>query len=334
MFKKSKMNKFVPLSLLNQYIRVMKNIFLFCCMGLLLASCAHDENDLSKAKLKGKIRSIRLSLFEITEKDGTPIQKKINENYTRYNAWGNLEDETSYVSDMIQRKSIYINNIEGQKIELSVYDKNGLEYRFQYFYGRNGKLSYMDDYDKDSVFRRRMLYRYDRSDNMTGQYWIMPDSSVFSSFIYKSNARGKPIKITQYSKDQKETTQYLKYDKKNNVTEAKMYNAEDSLIAVVRYVYDKQNNLTELHSDYDLIKGSASENMRGSLRGNETFYYDYLYDDKLNILQKRSFDSEKKPVSMEKYRYDEMNNWITLEFYSPDEKLIRVLERQIEYYEE
>ncbi len=311
----------------------MKSVFL-CCMCLLLVSCVHDENDLAKAKLNGKVKSVRVSLFEITEEGDASIRKKINENYSKYNAWGNLEDETSYESDIIQRKSVYTNNIEGKKIELNVYDKNGLEYRFQYFYGRNGRLSYMDDYDADSVFKRRMLYRYDRNNNMTGQYWLLPDSSVFSSFIFKPDTRGNPIEINQYSKDKKEATQYLKYDKKNNVTEVKMYNAEDSLIAVVSYVYDKHNNITETHTDYDLVKGSVmSENMGNSLRGNETFYYDYLYDDKYNILKKNCFDSEKKLQSMEMYQYDEMNNWITLEFYSPQKKLLRVVERQVEYYD-
>src|SRR4051794_38562699 len=95
----------------------------------LLLSCSKLNNDLTKQKLNGKVKSITESEYSVVEKFGD-IQKGDlkSKNVYKYDDKGNLIMMIYYSKDTINLKQLYIRDTKGNVIELKNYDsKDHLE---------------------------------------------------------------------------------------------------------------------------------------------------------------------------------------------------------------
>ena len=134
----------------------MKKIILAILSVLRLVSCKQSEkkNDLTEENLKGKVKSIKETLYEAVDKFGQ-IEKGnwFNNYFTIYDKKGNIIEENDYDSDgSLNSKTTYKYDEKGNKIEENDYDSDGrLDSKTTY--------KYKYEYDKNNNWTQKIQYR-------------------------------------------------------------------------------------------------------------------------------------------------------------------------------
>ena len=113
---------------------------------------------------------------------------------------------------------------------------------------------------------------------------------------------------------------HMFYNQDGNLTEIISCNANGELCRRNKYQYDENRNLTQ----------ETFYNEDGEIDAKDK----YQYDENGNIAEQTSYHSDGKIDSKTKrqYEYDNLKNWIVKIDYE-DDKIIRISEREIEYYE-
>ena len=132
------------------------------------------KNDLTRNNVKGKVKKIKGTVFEVEEALGGPQKGNIKQNINiQFNEDGNKTEETSYNSDgELQSKYKYQYDKDGNITERTSYNLDGeLSYKIQYHYDEYGndieKISYNADGIRVGKIKK-YHYEYDKLDN-----WIV-----------------------------------------------------------------------------------------------------------------------------------------------------------------
>ena len=164
-------------------------------------------NDLTKKKLKGKVKSIKETTYQAVEKFGQ-IEK------------GDVLVDSSAVYTDDGHFKIY--NEKGNKIEENYYNSNGRLYS-------------------------KTTYKYDEKGNMIeDNFYDSDDGSLIYKNTYKYDEKGNKIEEYHYDEDGKFNYKYTyKYDEKGNNIEKNNYDSNGRLDSKYTYEYDKNNNWTQ-----------------------------------------------------------------------------------------
>ena len=110
------------------------------------------KNDLTRNNVKGKVKKIKGTVFEVEEALGGPQKGNIKQNINiQFNEDGNKTEETSYNSDgELQSKSKYQYDKDGNKTEETSYNSDGeLQSKSKYQYDMNGNKTEDTSYNAD-----------------------------------------------------------------------------------------------------------------------------------------------------------------------------------------
>ncbi len=297
------------------------------------SSCSSDkkENDWSKEKLKGKVKSLTEISYVAIENNGK-IEKgqRVNEAMSdfqnKYGEHGFIIERNEYKSDgslignyiykygdndkIVEGSEIrYYNgslmskNIskykDGNRIEGSIYNADGnLDSKYTSKYDKDGNRIEISFYDADDSLVSRGKYKFDKDGNGIESKMFNPDGSLHSKVTFKYDENGNEIEANYTSNDGSFDYQYIsQYDKSGNKLERKIYDPKGNLKYRYTYKYDEHGNVTE-RSEFKAD---------GTLNGKFTT----------------------------KYEYDKVGNWIKVTKHRTEyekEIAVSITERTFEYY--
>ena len=184
----------------------------------LLSACGHaDSNSLTKAHLKGKVKSVAQLQYDPSGKDTTKI-------ITSYDQNGNNTEVNIFSMGYHMR---HVNTYDG---------KNRCT---QSIFYRNNKLS-----DNNS-------YKYDNRNNRTESYTTSPDgkTTIVTRYKYRYNENDKPIEKREYSlPGELRGFSAYKYDANGNQIEITAFKIDSTIIKKINATYDSSGNCIEAKS--------------------------------------------------------------------------------------
>lgn len=217
------------------------------------------KNDLQKANIIGKVKSIEESSFDGIIKLGKITKGKFKEkNESVYNDKGNQILEKIYYdnTDMIWT-GLFIYNDKGKVIEKQNYkgDRDPL-YHCKFVYDNNGNQIEEQVYNNDGSLRCKYINVYDdKGNNIESQFhqFEMIEFTEKNKYVYDD--KGNQIEHQFYSRDGKPTIKKkFVYDKKGNLIESQFYGIKGILSSTTKYkyTYDSRGNwITRLESKFD-----------------------------------------------------------------------------------
>jgi len=179
-----------------------------------LAHPAPFKNDLTRQKLKGKVRSV-------TEKE--------------YNALG----------DSLMLTSVSKYNDSGNEVEFYTYSPTGEKLSKTTFqYNDSGKLVEEIRYKADGSLNVKTTCKYDEKGNKIEEYNYDAGGILFMKVMEKYDGRGNRIVKDSYNEF---GSLFLKcnskFDENGNETEAKEYDSHHGLKYTTTYDYEKPDNM-------------------------------------------------------------------------------------------
>lgn len=284
----------------------------FICIGQKV------ENDVTKAKLKGRVKTVTEYYYTQTETKEEMPKGSIVGIFT-YDVKGNKTEWIRYKFGIsTYKKETYKYDNQGNMTEKKSYKEDGsLNNRIKYLYDDKGKETEENEYKSDGSLEYKSIYKYDDNGNKTEKNKYRPDGSLSFYNTYK-------------------------YDEKVNMTEDISYYFNGVLCEKNTYKYGIKGNMIEWRNKFNLISFEQNEinSERNEIKkyddkGNCTEYsvykdsildYQFIceYDDKGNEIKEIQFNKTFNYI----YEFDETGNWIKRkEFNTP-----HISERKIEYY--
>lgn len=316
-----------------------------------------EKNDLTKDKLKGKVKSYKEISYEAKDHFGN-IEK------------GKRKRRLDYEDDFQKKYDQY-----GNLIEYNGYNSDGsLKYKSIFKYEENNKRIEDNTYNPDGSLVRRDIYRYSKTGMRTIERSTSYAKKPYNSMISKYEKNGNQIEVKYYNQDGIERIfiTYLydeygnmieekrfdvfngvlsfsshltyKYDKQGNQIEYNTYDSDNNLASKVKSKYDKNKIIEEEFSDgekriyiYD-DKGNQIEmtqDLNNFGLGFVKFMYTYdIYGNVIREEQSQSNNEDYKVwnfANTYEYVYDDNGNWIKkIEFIRG--KAESIIEREFEYY--
>lgn len=183
------------------------------------------ENDWTKKKLFGKVKSIRETSFSAMKLGGDYV--KIFRMQHRFSK------QDQYI----------IFNQHGFKIK--VVDCH-INYKSLYKYDDKGRIIQKDLFKSDGSFYLKHLYKYNDKEEIIGKNIYFHDGSISSKVFYENNEKGQKKKELIYrSDDNLFNKNTYKYDNNGNIIEEKHYGSGDKCYYKKNYSYDNKGNLIE-----------------------------------------------------------------------------------------
>ena len=164
---------------------------------------SEKKNDLTEENLKGKVKSIKETLYEAVDKFGQ-IEK------------GNvLYDAFTFPFTIYDEK--------GNNIEENHYDSDGrLSYKYIYKYDKKGNNIEENHYDSDGRLDSKYIYKYDEKGNKIEENRYDSNGRLSQKTTYKYDEKGNTIEKNDYDSDGRPAENYsykYEYDKNNNWTQ-------------------------------------------------------------------------------------------------------------------
>jgi hypothetical protein len=247
----------------------MKKLLLLLLCVPLMFSCGENENDLTRANIKGNVKEIVETYFDAKEVFGEP-QKK--------NRGGKLVKKF---------------NKDGNKTEWVSYDVDGeMTNKYKFQYDKNGNLTEEDCYNADGEMTGRGKFQCDEDGKKTEKIVCSPDGVRLMEYKYKYDENGNNTETTYYNVDGEMTNKdKYKYDEDGNNTETTYYNVDGEMINKNKYQYDDDGNKTEWvlsNSDGLEVKYKFQHDVFDKLK-NWTVGTTYL-DDKIKNITEREIE--------------------------------------------
>jgi len=189
--------------------------FIFC------SQVNGQKSDVTKLNLKGNVKSIRESMYQVNKKEG-----KIHDTILEY---------------------VYYNTFDkqGNKIEDFKYDTKGkIDKKYEYIYDNLGRRIFQNQYASDGKLNRKMNYIYDEKGNITEDNSFTSEGKLGKKYTYTYDISGNKLENNRYTTDGRlDKKVNYKYDDKGNVIE-EIQTANDGKKAVYsfEYTYNTQNN--------------------------------------------------------------------------------------------
>ncbi|MCG8794595.1 hypothetical protein [Tenacibaculum finnmarkense] len=230
----------------------MKKLSLLIIVILTAFSCNNqkEETDLTKEKLKGRVKSYTEISYKAIERFGK-IEKgeRLKSIQIKYSNKGNKIETNHYNSyGSLSSKHIYKYGNKGNKIEKSYYNSDGsLSSKHIYKYDNKGNKIEMSYYHSDGILKSKSIYKYDNKGNEIEMRYYVSDDLGFKS-ISKYDNKGNEVEMRYYdSGGNFDEEYYSKYDNKGNKIEMSSSNAFGKKS---KYIYkydnfDKKGNWTK-----------------------------------------------------------------------------------------
>lgn len=315
------------------------NIILNTIVLFFLVGCTSKEiikNDLTKENLKGKVKSIRQTPYEVIEKFGEVTKGNVFDDFSvtinsfmEFNEEGNVIVKKYYLPNG-NFDRIYRKDNKGNKIEENRYNSNGELFEKQvYVYDERDILIEDNIYRSDGKLSFKTIYKSDHKNN------------IVEEDVYNSKGKLKSKTINRYDKNRNKIEMILskendedygfkssyKFDENNYMIEEATYSLKDKLKYKFTYKLDKSGNVIEENS-YD---------SNNELQGTSISKYDkYGNEEERQYKAIKEVDNYKGEPNgttnrKYKYKYDENGNWIEkIEYVNYIPK--KIIEREIEYY--
>lgn len=303
-----------------------KRIMLLILFVLIKINCfcqnvAIDENpnitkDLVKEDLKGKVKNVIISVYQIKEKFGEPTDFSTSITNITFNQQGNyLSKDFNCGTEL---KDLDIRNCSNIR-ELYRYDEeSNCKSYYSYIKVGNRYENYNIDYvcSEGSVQKSNYtsdnskgsynLYSYDNKKNVTKIECYDKSNTIFKILQYSYNSNNKIIEEKIFNSDGilKEKHVY-NYDVKGKMILKQDYLKDYTLdlIKSSNFTYDEKNNVI----NYDGFFKDVTKVKRTSPFG---FNFKYLYDSKGNITElTESIDYRGIRKITKYYNYDSKSNW-------------------------
>jgi len=277
----------------------MKTQFKTIIVGLFLilffVGCKSEktENDLTKANLKGKVKSVKEISYYTKDKFGEAIK---DEKYQQIEFYFN---EQGYITEKTER------NFKTSGYSFSSYKKETLKY--------NQQNNIVEKYIYNDVLGETtsiITYQYDENENLIEEKQSDENGKLWSRSIFKYDKNNNQIEYERYNyfSDEELSYKYVyKYDEKGNKTEENIYNSDGELESKSIYKYDNRGNKIE--------ENNYSSN--GKLE--EKFIY--KYDNKGNKTEENKYNSIGELEYKSIYKYDSKGNKIEAKSYNSDDTL-------------
>jgi hypothetical protein len=223
-------------------------------LSFLLFSCSHNRNDLQKAQLKGKVKSIAES-YNKDSKDTTDFKT-----YYEYNMDGNLVEKKLYNNGSLLYNADFIYNDKGKLIEKNTFVADSIQEKIIYNLDGGGNIAGSIDtnFKLHTIIKSEYLYD-SKNDLIEADAWNSPDS----------------LKSTHTFKNQ------YKYDDKNNVIEEEHFDIKGAPEEKLTSVYDNDGNLISI----EIYSPSANPTT-------QKFTYKYEFDKTRNWISQSIFSND------------------------------------------
>ncbi len=166
---------------------------------------AEKKTDVEKAGYKGRVKSVKVSSFDIEQIDGKLVRTGLvfpGENITKYDEKGNMLEEVRYGSSgKIRSKSTYIYkyNEKGNKVEEVRYGSNDdTKSKGTYKYDDKGNKVEEAVYTASGKLDSKRTYKYDENENLVETLTYDASGKVTLKNSTKYDKKGNKVKKTSY----------------------------------------------------------------------------------------------------------------------------------------
>lgn len=276
-------------------------------LSFLFFSCntsTQKENDLKKMELKGKVKFYKDNVYEAIEK------------------FGKIQNESEISKP---RKELFF-NVKGNKIEENSYYLSGdLWYKIIFIYNENENLIEENEYKSDGNLRHKHIYKYDEDGNLIEKN--LEGTGDIIQNLYQYDEQNNLIEEVAIFKGGSKVKKLYRYDEKGRLILKESYNygypSTEYLASETTYKYDKEGHLVE-KKYYTTIRDYEEKEI-------------YVYDGEklIEYIKEGEFISkgERDYYLRKTYtKYDKKGNWIEEIEFNKDNKPIKIIEREIEYY--
>ncbi|MGD0710072.1 MAG: hypothetical protein ABR968_02745 [Bacteroidales bacterium] len=288
---------------------------------------AIKKTDLEKMNLKGNIKTIYDTLYNVVDKFGE-LKKEVDTDSTLiFNDKGNLVEVSLYNHNgSLIHTYTYKYDENGNKIEKEYKENTKLDpvavekaYKYTWKYDSKGNVIEENKYSNylDKLLNK-WISKYDDNGNIIEYNTYNSDGSPESKYIYMYDDKGKIIKeennyntynVYNYGQIINLYKITWKYDSSGNKTKEKniLYNKNENANYNEAKVIWKYDN-----------KGKLIEENQYSAYGNLVYKYTYKYDDKGNMIEKDQNNSKGSLISKWITKYDNKGNKIEESEYNKD----------------
>ena len=305
--------KIQKIIILSWFLLIKVNCF---CQNVIIDENPNITKDLVKEDLKGKVKNVIISVYQIKEKFGESTDFLTGITNITFNQQGYyLSKDFDCGSDL---KALDIKNCSSTR-ELYRYDEvSNCKLYYSYIKVGNRYENYNIDYvcsegsiqksnyTSDNSKGSYNLYSYDNKKNVTKIECYDKSNTIFKILQYSYNSNNKIIeeKIFNYDGILKEKHTY-NYDVKGRMILKQDYLKDNTLdlIKSANFAYDEKNNII----NYDGFFKDMTKVKRTSPFG---FNFKYIYDSKGNIKELTESIAYRGIRKITKYySYDFIGNW-------------------------
>ncbi|MFK8271843.1 hypothetical protein [Capnocytophaga canimorsus] len=302
-----------------------------------------SKNDTEKVGLKGKVKSVEITLYQAFEENGSvkkkaPLEQGIYDEF-RLNQFrllhrlGAIKHFVDFLGQIIPCYITY--NQDGNITTLVAYPKTDREYHKSFQY-KDNQIIKQQTHDSEGTILEITSYEYDSQNRLTKEVFENKRNDGGVIWKYRYNDKNQITESDYYDIDGtwmgKEIYEYengnlvRKITRNDNgqpfVTASYTYNSEQKLI---RIDFEAKNNFTHLSTfTYNENYLSEEKMLIGNNNGILT-----KYNNNQEITSQITLSTNEEIIFQ--YTYDDKENWITMttfEFGKPS----RIVERKIAYY--
>ena len=274
----------------------MKKLILLFVIYM-FSGCLYSQVLMQDDAVKSKIKENKITELKIFKTDKIEIgvtNEDIEFSYSFDNK-GNIIDKSSYYNGLLIQKEIYNYDSKGNLLEEIWYNA-----------------------DNVNIFSTYLVYEFDAKGNILSKNIYNSDSSIRHSFKYNYNEKGlkSEAEIKEYFEEGDEYTGIFEYDNSGKLISLKSISVNGDTLSDESFVYDDKGKIIEniisndeedkdITNEYDekgnLINVSESTSDES---GKSIEYHELKYNEKGLVSEELIYDSNKKPVELLKYEYD------------------------------
>lgn len=256
----------------------MKRILFISLCVIALFSCTQEETDIVAGNLKGKIKSMVVNNYSVSD-SFFDLGKKmlLNTAEVDYNSAGNKSEE-----EFRDNRGMVLSTLK-------------------YEYNTNNRLIRIVEYSKTMEILSEKTYVYNEKDELSSLEHTSKGNTITKT-IYGYNYQGQVTEVKEFFDSKMEGFKsWIKYDydsKTDNIYKKNICDDKGAILSSHVYVYDKNDRLIE---DTYFDKGKFTRKV--------TYKYDKR-DNHIEVIFYNDRGVMNYLVNYE-YEYDNRNNWVS-----------------------
>ncbi|MBR4179798.1 MAG: hypothetical protein IKR45_03760 [Treponema sp.] len=190
-----------------------------------------------------------VEITELSARDAV-ISKIAN----KYDVYGNLTEQNAYDADskLLWRNVNTYNN--GQKADVSEYDKGGILKARTIFQYTDGKLADETGYDGDGALLWKIVYKYNPAGKLADVYEYAADGSLDIQETYTYSDDGRIDSLLTYDTYSEQTERKVfRYASNGTLSEITTYDATKQVTNRIIIKYDAGGNVSKV-SEYNIAQ--------------------------------------------------------------------------------